>query len=138
MSLYELQISETEAIIGHPFEISVKDIFNRKSIIGAGDVQRVMREEVIFISPSGNETTPAQPVLNWQEYQAGFIFTLQLQVFKADIIPELVWEKIQLAAETVTCTVDQVLPAGEYFWVIWAVDEFGNRTRSKPASFKVE
>ena len=138
LSLYELQISKTEEIIGHLFEISVNDIFNRTLNIGAGDVQRVMREEVIFISPSGNETTPPQPVLNWQKYQAGFNFTLQVQVFKADIIPELVWEKNQLSAETVTCNVDQVLPAGEYFWVIWAIDEFGNRTRSKPASFKVE
>jgi hypothetical protein len=61
-----------------------------------------------------------------------------VQVFTAEIIPQLVWEKRQLAAATDSCLVGQSLQPGEYFWVIWALDEFGNRTRSKPASFKVE
>jgi hypothetical protein len=138
LSLYDLQISNLEEIVGHPFEILVVDIFGRIVIPGAGDVKRILREEVNFISPSGNEVTPPQPALNWQKYLPGFNFSLLVQIFTAEIIPQLVWEKNQITAETVAYTVDQALPAGEYFWVIWAIDDFGNRTRSKPASFKVE
>jgi hypothetical protein len=138
LSLYDLQISKTEEIVGHPFDILVKDIYNKTLIVGTGDIQRVIREEVVFISPSGNEVTPPQPILSWQKYLPGFNFYLQLQVYTSEIIPQLVWEKNQVVADSVSYTVDQMLPVGEYFWVIWAVDDFGNRTRSKPASFKVE
>jgi hypothetical protein len=138
LRLADLQIIKTEEIIGHPFNILVVDIFDRTITIGAIDIQRVMREEVIIISPSNNEVVPPQPVLNWEKYSVGFNFTLHLQIFTSDLNPQLVWEKNQLAAETVSCTVAQVLPADEYFWVIWAIDEFGNRTCSRPAGFKVE
>jgi hypothetical protein len=98
----------------------------------------VIRQEVVFISPSGNEVTSSQPDLTWQPYTPGFDFYLQLQIFTSEIIPQLVWGRNQVSADSVSYTVDQELPPGEYFWVIWAVDDFGNRTRSKPASFRVE
>jgi len=138
LSLYDLQVIKSEELVGHPFEIIVKDFFGRSYPAGAADIQRVLREEIVFISPSGNEVTSPQPVLTWQKYSTNFSFTLWLQVFTAEITPQLVWGKDQLESITISCTVDQPLPAGEYFWVVWASDEFGNRTRSKPASFKVE
>jgi hypothetical protein len=136
--LYDLPVSKTEEIIGHPFEISVKDIYGNSAQIGGQDLKRVLRMEIIFISPAGNEVTPPQPDLVWQSYSPGFNILFQVQVFTAEIIPQLIWEKGQIAADTVSCKVEQALPAGEYFWVIWAIDDFGNRTCSKPASFKVE
>jgi hypothetical protein len=138
LSLYDLQVGKSEELVGHPFEIIVKDIYGRTHHAGTLDFQRVLRDEIIFVSPAGNEVTVPQPILTWQNYSVNFSFTHWVQVFTAEITPQLVWEKDQLEATKTTWTVDQPLTMGEYFWVIWAVDEFGNRTRSKPASFKVE
>jgi len=137
-SIYDLEIGNVEELVGHDFNIRVKDIFANKFFIGIGIIERVIREEIFFQTPSGNEITSPSPTLIWQRFTPGFNFTYSLQIYTAEIGSQLVWEKEALDADLVNYIVDIVLPANEYYWVVWAVDEFGNRTRSKPASFKVE
>lgn len=137
-SIYDLAIGNIEELVGHDFNIRVKDIFGHKFFLGTGTIRRVIREEVLFQSPSGNEITSPSPTLIWQSFTPGFDFSYSLQIYTAEITSQLVWEKEALDADLVNYIVDIVLPPNEYFWVVWAVDEFGNRARSKPASFKVE
>jgi hypothetical protein len=136
-TIFDLNIPSAERLVGHDFQIMVKDIFGHRFDIGSNTIERVIREEVIFLSPAGNDTTSATPILTWVAFQPGFTFSYQLQVFTAEITPQLVWEKAELQDSLTSYTVDSTLPSGEYYWVIWAIDEFGNRTRSKPASFVV-
>jgi hypothetical protein len=137
-TIFDLNIPSTERLVGHEFQIMVKDIFGHHFDLGSNTIERVIREEIIFLSPAGNDTTSAMPVLNWEAFQPGFTFRYLLQVFTAEITPQLVWEKGNLQDSLTSYTVELALPSSEYFWVIWAIDEFGNRTRSKPASFVVE
>lgn len=137
-SIYELDISSIEQLTGHPLSISIKDIFDNIHMLEISSIKRVIREEVIFISPSGNETTSATPTLSWQKFNPGFSHTYSLEVFTSEITPQMVWHVESLPDSLSEYTVDVTLMPGEYFWVIWAIDEFGNRSRSKPASFKVE
>jgi hypothetical protein len=137
-SIYELDISSIEQLTGHPLSLSIKDIFENIHILEISSIKRVIREEVIFISPSGNEITSATPTLSWQKFNPGFSHTYSLEVFTSEITPQMVWHVDSLPDSLSECTVDVALVPGEYFWVIWAIDEFGNRSRSKPASFKIE
>ena len=137
-SIYDLGIEKLEQVVGHQFEISVKDIYNHNINIGLGTVERVIRNEPLFQTPSGNEVTTSSPTLSWEPFNPGFQFSYMVQIYTAEITPRLVWEKDNLSHEQTNYTVDIVLPPDEYFWVIWAIDEFGNRARLKPASFRVE
>jgi hypothetical protein len=137
-SVYDLGIAKVEQLVGHKFEIYVKDIFEHNINIGLGTVERIIRYEPLFHSPSGNEVTSSSPMLTWERFDPGFTFTYVVQIYTAEITPQLVWEWNKLDAEQTSYTVEIVLPPDEYFWVIWAIDEFGNRARSKPASFRVE
>ena len=137
-SIYDLDISSLDELVGHPLTLEIKDIFNKSHRTIISSIKRVIRDEIIFISPSGNEITGQTPTLVWQPFNPGFGFTYILEIFTSEITPQLQWSMTSVPDTASYYTVDVPLLPDEYFWVIWAVDEFGNRTRSKPASFKVE
>lgn len=134
---FDLHIDNIEQLVGHYFQIHVKDIFDHHMLVGQSTITRIIRDEVIFLSPAGNDTTSTTPTLTWVTFEPGFSFTYSLQIFTSEITPQLVWEKYKIDSQLSSFVVDTVLLPGEYFWVIWAIDEFKNRTRSKPASFVV-
>jgi hypothetical protein len=137
-SLYDFDITSLDQLTGHPLFISVTDIFNQTINLDISPINRVIRDEIIFIAPSGNEVTTANPNLSWELFTPGFSHTYSLEVFTSEITPTRVWHEESLPDSLFEYTVDSTLIPGEYFWVIWAIDEFGNRTRSKPASFQVQ
>jgi hypothetical protein len=137
-SLYDFDITSLDQLTGHPLFISVSDIFNHTLNFDISSIKRVIRDEVIFIAPSGNELTTANPKLSWEKFTPGFTHSYSVEVFTSEITPTRVWHVDSLPDSLSEYTVDSALIPGEYFWVIWAIDEFGNRSRSKPASFQVQ
>jgi len=137
-SIFDLEIERLEEIVGYNFQITIYDVFDHVLQFETGSIIRVIRDEVHFQSPSGNELTGATPTLVWEVFNPGFNFTYTLEIFTAEITPQLQWRKEYIDMGITTNTVDSPLPAGPYYWIIWAIDSFGNRTRSKPASFTVE
>ena len=138
LGLGDLKINNIDMMVGRPFRFIVTDLFAHRFELEQLAVQRVIREMINHISPSGGESVSAQPVLRWQEFYPGFEFTITLQIYTTEIGSQLVWEKSGLADSTTSFQVNQALPPNEYYWVAWAIDDFGNRSRSKPASFLVE
>jgi len=137
VSVIDLNIIQLEEVLGHPFEFAVTDKFDHHLEIGQLNLVRVIREEIFFQSPSGNDTSSVRPTFVWQKYTPGFQHTYMLEIYTADITPQLVWQKDNISQHVTEYTINQDLSPGEYFWVIWAIDEFRNRVRSKPASFRV-
>jgi len=132
-----------EEVVGHDFIIIVKNQSGRRTGVGANQVQRVIKEDIVGLSPSGGATVSNRPTLEWQNFNPGFHHTYRLEVFK-DVQfsqPELVWVVENLPETLASYTVDQDLEELQepdiYFWVIWAIDEFQNRARSKPLTFNV-
>ena len=137
-SILDLGVLSFEEQVGEPVQISVTDIFSNFHTVGKDQLVRVIHDEVIFISPSGNITTGPGPTLVWQRFEPGFSFYYDLEIYTNEVAPQLVWTHRELAMDQTTFTVNSDLPEGSYFWVIWAVDTFGNRTRSKLAAFNVQ
>jgi len=137
-SLFDLNVENIESLVGYPFKITVRDLFSTIHTIGAGVLQRVIRQEILFETPSGNEITTPNPTLVWQAYDPGFDISYMVQIFTAEITPLLVWQQSGIDQSVTSLEVSTILPENEYFWVIWAIDVFGNRVRSKPASFTVQ
>jgi len=137
-SILDLGVISIEKLVGHPVQIGVTDIFSNFLIVGQGRLVRVIHDEVIFISPAADTTTGPRPTLVWQRFEPGFSFHYNVEIYTNEVAPQLVWAHRGLAMDQTTFTVDSELPDGSYFWVIWAVDTFGNRTRSKLADFNVQ
>ncbi|MBN1998665.1 carboxypeptidase regulatory-like domain-containing protein [candidate division KSB1 bacterium] len=134
--LNDLNVNSIEDVVGYDFDIVVRDRFSHFIHVGKGAVKRVM-PEVEFQSPSNYQEVTGAPRLRWKAFRSGFLFTFTIQVYKYEFMPEIIWQKTGIPADSVSYTVDSRLPVNNYFWVIWCVDEFYNQSRSKPASFKV-
>lgn len=137
---FETILLPNEELVGYNFQIFVEDLFEKRILIGQQPIRRVIKQEAIALSPLGGVIVSPTPQLRWLRFTPGFTHSYRLEVFEiidfAD--PRLAWEKEPVPSDSISFTVDSALPAGEYFWVIWAIDEFKNRTRSKPVTFNVQ
>jgi len=136
-NLYDLNIRSADEVVGHNFDFFVKDRFGHTIFVGRDNVRRVIHQEVQFKSPSSYQSVSSTPRLEWYRFDPGFPFQFDVQVYTDEISPERVWEKRNISADSTAVTVDTSLPDNDYFWVIWCVDEFHNRSRSKPATFTI-
>lgn len=131
----ELGINNLEEIVGKKIEIIVKDLMGNKFTVTEDIIKRVIRDEVRAVFPLNNQTVGSQPVLRWEKFILSYPFTYTVEVFTNEINPQLVMRKEGIASNNFTFQVEEPLPSGDLFWIIWCIDEHQNRSRSKPASF---
>ena len=139
ITLYEteLLVDDIDNVVGKDFSIYIR-YSNREYVVGTINISRVIRNYVEYITPAnGNIVTTRNPYLEWKKVNPGFTFTYTTEVYTNEITPQLVWSTEDIESESMTKRVGSQLSDGDYFWVIWIVDEFGNRSRSKPASFSI-
>lgn len=134
----EMHVSDIEIAIGQEFNIIVKDKFADLIKVKSEQVSRIIKSEILFESPKDQEVVSSKPTLRWKRFIPGFSFTYTTEIYTNEVDPQLVWQKENISSQDISITVTESLPAGNYFWVIWGIDNFSNRTRSKPASFIVE
>lgn len=134
LKLFDLKVNNLEELIGEDFLIVVKDGAEDEIVVGKSGIKRVIQEEIEFESPAGDQVVSSTPTFIWKRFQPGFPFTFTLEIFTFE---GLIFQKTGLPAESVSYTIEPPLAPGEYLWVVWCVDEFQNRSRSKPASFIV-
>ncbi len=138
LSMEELQINTPEAVTGHEFIITVKDNFGNLLELNRSVIKRIIKEEIETIEPAGSELTSSQPTLSWKPFTPGFPFNFMVEIYIDEISPVLVWQKDNIQPATLSTEVDIVLAPNDYFWIIWCIDEFENRSSSKPEKFYVE
>lgn len=140
--LYEkefLNFVKIEKVIGKEFGIIVKDRNKKEFNIGGTILKRIIKQELSLISPKNNQAVLNNPELKWERFTPGFDFEYLLQIYTKEIVPKLAFEKENISSNLISYKVSDTLSGSinEYFWVVWAIDEFGNRTRSKPATFTI-
>ncbi len=137
-SSFDLSPATIFSVVGQELRLNVYDVYGHHSLVGATHLKRVVTDEIVYSQPSSYAVVDSRPRLQWKKLQSGFPFTCTLEIYTDEIVATKVWEKTNIAADVIEYTVDKDVPVGDYFWVIWCVDEFGNRSRSKPASFTVQ
>jgi hypothetical protein len=140
ITLYEtdLSLDDIDNVIGKEFSIFVR-YRTREYTAGSFSISRVIRNYVEFITPaSGKLVTTRNPYLEWKKINPGFSFTYTTEVYTDTINPTLIWSENNIESNNLAKRVGSQLSNGDYFWVIWIVDEFGNRSRSKPATFTIQ
>jgi hypothetical protein len=137
----ELGLQSLEELIGKELKIVVKDKLGYKFTIARSNLKRIISQIITAKSPINKEDTVSVfPTLVWNKFLVGFKFSYHVQIYSEETVPQLIWEKTNIPQDSISVKVKSPIsgnPDNDYFWVIWAVDEFKNRTQSTPASFKV-
>lgn len=142
-STAELNLNSMDEGIGKNFGISVYDRFGKEfKKIGFSTIKRTIRQDIIFKSPANLEIVKKPIKFVWNRFLPGFNFSYNFEIYTEGNSPKLVYGPTSFSKEKVEFTADipdiNNLPAGQYFWVIWVIDDFQNRARSLPASFVVQ
>jgi hypothetical protein len=138
LTLRDLNISSLNEIIGKDFRILVIDIDDNDFIVGITNIKRIINEEVELISPINNESVSEPFKLNWTRFLPGYKFTYRVEIYTNETSPILVYSQAEIAQDSISHSVNSHFDGSNYFWVIWAIDEFKNQSRSKPGSFIIE
>lgn len=125
--------------IGHKLDVYVKDRSNHTICVGGDKAVRIITDKFSLVYPSSYQTiSPDSLKLKWNKYNPGFNYTWAVEIYVDDKPAYVVWDKYDLAANDTCCIVDQYLADKDYFWMVWCIDEFQNRARSKPISFTIK
>lgn len=134
LTMSDLNINSADEVIGHVFQIFVRDILNNKILLTEEIVKRIVKEEVIT-KAAESDTLSLTPTLNWEPIVPGFPCSFMVEIYIDDINPPLVWSLNDINSTTTSITVDKPLEENRYFWIVWVIDEFENRSASKPKTF---
>lgn len=134
----DFNVDDFSEIIGIKFNILVKDFSGDLFKIGDEKLNRIIKNEITLEAPLNNDTVSSKPYLQWRRFIPGFKFSYSVEVFNDEFPPKTVWSKENISMEETGVQIENDLPSGNYYWVVWCVDQFLNRARSKPGSFVVK
>ncbi|MGB9847681.1 MAG: hypothetical protein ACPLKV_00440, partial [Minisyncoccia bacterium] len=127
----DFNVEDFSEIIGIKFNILVKDFSGDLFKIGEEKLNRIIKNEITLEAPLNNDTVSSKPYLQWRRFIPGFKFYYSVEVFNDEFPPKTVWSKENISMEETGVQIENDLPAGNYYWVVWCVDQFLNRARSK-------
>lgn len=138
LTTQNLNITDIEQTIGLNFNIIVKDTSNRQYNIGSDKVTRIIKTGVSIQFPANDTTVTSTPWLQWQRFKAGYPFTYMIEIYTNHIAnSQLVFSKSNISSDSTSYFVNVPLSTNNYYWIIWVVDQFQNRSRSLPATFSI-
>ncbi len=127
-----------EWLVGRPLTITARDRIGATTTGKSFSLTRIIQDAPIPASPTALDTASASPQLFWTQITPQFLYTYKLELFRLDQgVPTLLWSVSNLSSSLSSFQYPAVLTTGTFFWTISVVDEFGNLSRSKEASFVV-
>lgn len=139
LSTQQLNVSNIEEIIGLSFNILTEDIFGREFNVGSSEATRVITNGVSIQFPANDTTISSSPDFTWQRYNTGYSFNYEIDIYTNDLAnPQLVYSAQNISSDSISYQLSTPLSGRDYFWVIWVIDQFQNRSRSLPATFIVQ
>jgi hypothetical protein len=141
-NIFETVINDTSLpnqdpqwLIGKQFNVVAIDSENGTGKSMGFYVTRIIESEPSPTYPVTQDTTTHFPKLDWNPPVVSFDYTYQLQVVSLANGPLPSKEKI--SSDTLDYSYPDSLPGGYYYWTVAVVDQFGNSSCSKEASFFV-
>jgi hypothetical protein len=136
----DLIINNIEELIGQPFFIEITDKVGKLCRYGPKYLFRVIDDEPEIISPRGSALVGIQPVLKWKSLQLPFSFTFKVEIYairEDQILYPAIYTFSKISSDISEFQLGATMPPGLYLWVVSIVDNWGNWSRSKPATFQV-
>ncbi len=139
MAQKELPVTNLSQIIGKTFDFTVTDQPGHQMTSPGHFLPRIVEQTPQLVSPVGLETVSGDTIrFEWQKVYLNYDITFKIELFQ-----------INLGVFTLITTIEHIpstensyvytagLPAGQYFWRVYIVDEFGDTSGSKEAAFQV-
>ncbi len=134
----ELPNRSLESLQGHAFRIRASDRLRATASSEALHISRIIEATPVLESPQGYVEAPPRPWLRWRPVSVRFPFTWSVEVVRLESGLTLpAWRADGLPSDSTQVRVPQPLASGGYYWAVWIVDEWGNRSRSKEGAFRV-
>ena len=137
----ELPAPGVEALLGQTLRIEVRDASGNASLGPPMSLVRIIEFTPQTLSPQWPAQVSPTPTLVWRPAQLPFAFTYGVDVFLVDAagIPNLIDTETHrdLDPSVTSLPVTTELEPGDYYWTLWVIDSFGNRSRSREAGFRV-
>ncbi len=133
----EMGLTDIAQSIGLEFDFRVRNVLGEISVLHGTGVKRIIKDQVTGLLPSNEQVIKAVPFdLSWNRYLPGYSFRYKIQIFTNDG-SQLVLNEDNVSAQDTVYTVNSI-DAGNYWWVIWVIDDFNNQDRSLQAAFSVQ
>jgi hypothetical protein len=127
-----------EWLVGKSFNVTVRDRIGATTSGKPFSLSRIIQDAPIPLSPTALDTASASPQLFWVQPSLQFPYSYKIELFRLDLgVPSLLWSVSNLSSSLSSFQYPNSLSTGTFFWTISVVDEFGNLSRSKEASFIV-
>ena len=139
VSAEQLPVS-IESVIGQEVRIKAKD---RSGIENESDpvtLFRVIDDIPLALEPDNLEVqADSLPTFSWAQVDIAYPFTFRVDVVRSNQNIETIVQTIEnIPASQLSIQATTPIPPGDYYWVISIVDEFGNRSRSREAGFRIQ
>ena len=135
----ELASLDMGKLVGAPLQFIVYDIPGAEVISQPFFLTRLISEEAETIEPINGNVALSAPTFRWQLPNIAFSYTQRLEIYRLDAgFPTLVTAISNIQSDVKSLPYLGRLSAGSYFWTLRIIDDFGNSSRSKEASFVVE
>lgn len=103
-------------------------------------IPRIVQDVPVLIAPTGLQIINTFPTeFSWEQVYLEYDFELKIEIYQINFgIFSKIREYKNILPNQTTFVVNQALPAGDYFWIIYIVDEFGDTSSSKEGAFRVQ
>jgi hypothetical protein len=139
LTLEDLNLNNIEETVGLVFNFRVKNILGDVYTLDGGSVTRVIKDRISGLQPDSNHVITSFPFkLYWGSFSPGYSFHYMVEIYTNDVAnPQLVLRQSDISSQDTSFIVSN-LDTGEYWWVIWVIDDFNNMSRSAPATFIIQ
>ena len=134
-----LPVMTLHELIGKPFRFFIEDIPGYLNISSSQFISRIIDDTPLLISPTGLVTISSFPItFKWTAFNTiPFSFSLSIEIYSIDLGLQ-VGEINDIESTANELIYSTPLSNGDYYWVLYIVDEFGNRSSSKESSFRIQ
>jgi len=136
----QLPVSSLRQLEGKSIFLFCRDLVKNIAVSDELFLPRLIQEVPLQISPSGLETINSFPLtFAWEQVFLPYTFTYKIEIYQVNFgFFSRIREITDISSVQNTYEMATALPAGDYFWLLYVVDEFGDTSSSKEAAFRVQ
>jgi Carboxypeptidase regulatory-like domain len=135
----DLPVFNLQELIGKPFKFFIADLPGNTTESPPHFISRIIEETPQLSSPVGlTIISSSQIIFKWQAItNIHFPYTQKIEIYSIGLGLK-VDEINNINSDLSDFTYNSSLSNGDYYWVLYIVDEFGNNSGSKEGSFRVQ
>lgn len=142
----KLGLSSIEDVVGKDFELVFIDSHdpNKKIIATKNKISRIIKESNDPISPINQDSVSTSPQFVWKRINRGYKNHFLFEIYTDESNGGTrIFEQDNISSSDVSLQLSSVIDneingIDQYYWVVWCIDEYNNKVRSKQGTFTVK